>query len=164
VIAQFRQMVREIDPDVAVVNVRTEQQQIDQTLEDERIMVVLTASFGLLALALAAVGIYGIMAYSVNRRTNEMGLRLALGATPQQILAMVLREASWLSISGIAVGTAACLLLSGLIRSMLYGVAPYDIRTFAATAVLFLALALAASWIPARRAAAVEPMDALRIE
>jgi len=164
VVPALRQIVRQIDPDVAMVNVRTQQQQIDATLQDERIFVVLTSGFGLLALALAAVGIYGIMAYSVAQRTNEMGIRLALGATPGQILSMVLREASWLSVSGVAAGAGACLLLCRLVKSMLYGIAANDPLTFSGTAVLLIGVALIASWIPARRAAAVQPIEALRLE
>jgi predicted permease len=164
ILPSLRKIVRQIDPDVAMVNVRTQQQQIDATLQDERIFVVLTSAFGLLALALAAVGIYGIMAYSVAQRTNEMGIRLALGATPWQILSMVLREASWLSAAGVAAGAGACLLFSRLVKSMLYGVAPNDPITFSGTAALLIAVALIASWIPARRAATVQPIDALRLE
>ncbi|HVU44873.1 MAG TPA: ABC transporter permease [Terracidiphilus sp.] len=164
VLPALRQIVRQIDPDLALVNVRTQQQQIDSTLQNERIFVMLTSGFGLLALALAAVGIYGIMAYSVAQRINEMGIRLALGATPRQLLAMVLREASWLSIAGIGAGAGVCLLLAQLVKSMLYGIAPNDPLTFFGTAMLLIAIALVASWIPACRAASVQPIDALRHE
>jgi ABC-type antimicrobial peptide transport system permease subunit len=126
--------------------------------------VALTSCFGLIALILAVVGIYGIMAYTVVQRTNEIGVRLALGALPEQVLAMVLREAAWLSLSGIIVGVGMALLVGRLLKSMLYGVAPNDPLTFLATAVLLLAIALAASWIPARRAAQVQPVQALRHE
>jgi ABC-type antimicrobial peptide transport system permease subunit len=164
VLPALRQIVRQIDPDLALVNVRTQQQQIDSTLQNERIFVMLTSGFGLLALALAAVGIYGIMAYSVAQRINEMGIRLALGATPRQLLAMVLREASWLSIAGIGAGAGVCLLLAQLVKSMLYGIAPNDPLTFFGTAMLLIAIALVASWIPACRAASVQPIDVLRHE
>ena len=129
---------------------------------EQRLFVALTSSFGLLALVLASVGIYGVMAYSVARRTNEIGIRLALGAVPRQVLAMVLREASWLSALGIASGIAASLLLSRLVKSMLFGIAPYDAATVWVAVLLLLTVALGASWIPARRAARVQPMEALR--
>jgi ABC-type antimicrobial peptide transport system permease subunit len=104
------------------------------------------------------------MAYSVAQRINEMGIRLALGATPRQLLAMVLREASWLSIAGIGAGAGVCLLLAQLVKSMLYGIAPNDPLTFFGTAMLLIAIALVASWIPACRAASVQPIDVLRHE
>jgi ABC-type antimicrobial peptide transport system permease subunit len=124
----------------------------------------LTGGFGLLALALACVGIYGIMAYSVANRRNEIGIRLALGAQPGQVRGMILRESTWLAVAGIAVGVGAALPLTRLVKSMLYGIQPYDPTTITAGILVLLAVALAASWIPARRAAGVQPMEALRHE
>lgn len=147
-----------------LMNVRTQDQQIAAATQQERIFVALTSSFGMLALALASVGIYGIMAYSVANRTNEIGIRLALGAQPQQVLAMVLREATWLSLAGIAIGLAAALVLARLVRSMLYGMTPADPISLGAGAAILIAAGLAASWIPARRAARIEPVEALRHE
>jgi ABC-type antimicrobial peptide transport system permease subunit len=118
----------------------------------------------MLALALASVGIYGVMAYSVANRTNEIGIRLALGAQPRQVLTMILREATWVSLAGIAVGLAAALVLARLIKSMLYGLQPADPVSLISGAVLLIAVGLAASWLPARRAASVQPMEALRHE
>lgn len=164
VLPALRKIVRQIDPDLAMVNLRTEDQQIDASLENERIFVVLTSGFGILALAVAAVGIYGVMACSVAQRLNEMGIRLALGATPGAIVAMVLREASWVSVAGISAGTVACLILGRLVKSMLYGIAPNDPFTFAGTAALLIGVAIVASWIPAHRASSVQPIEALRIE
>ena len=164
IVPSLHQIVRNIDPDLALVNIRTQQQQIDSTLGDERIFVMFISGFGALALALATVGIYGIMAYSVAQRTNEMGIRLALGATPGQLLAMVLREASWLSATGIAAGTAVSLLLAQLVQKMLYAIAPNDPLSFTGAAALLIAVGLIASWVPARRAAKVQPIDALRHE
>jgi ABC-type antimicrobial peptide transport system permease subunit len=145
-----------------LVHVRSQAEQIDSDLEEERLFVALTSGFGMLALVLASVGIYGVMAYSVAQRTNEIGIRLALGAVPRQVLGMVLREASWLSAAGIAAGVCASLLLSRLVKSMLFGIAPYDPATLWGAILLLLTVALAASWIPARRAARVQPMEALR--
>ena len=162
ILPALRRAVQAIDPDLPLVNVRTEDQQIEADLQEERLFVTLTSGFGVLALALASIGIYGVMAYSVAQRTNEIGIRLALGAIPRQVLAMVLREASWLSAVGIATGLGASILLGRLFKSMLYGIAPYDPATLACAALLLLTVALGASWIPARRAAKVQPMEALR--
>ena len=145
-----------------MVHVRTQEEQIHSDLEEQRLFVTLTSGFGLLALVLASVGIYGVMAYSVAQRTNEIGIRLALGALPLQVLGMVLREASWLSAIGVAAGVGASFVLTRLVKSMLYGIAPYDPATVLSAALLLSAVALGASWIPARRAARVQPMVALR--
>ena len=161
---ELRQVVRTIDPDLPIVNVRTQNQQIESDLQQERLFVTLTAGFGLLALALACVGIYGIMAYSVEQRRNEIGIRLALGAQPGQVCRMILGESSWLAAAGIVAGMAAALGLTRLVNLMLYGIQPYDPPTLAGSIAILLAVALAASWIPARRAASVQPMEALRHE
>jgi predicted permease len=164
IVPSLRRVVQRQDPDLPLMNVRTQQQQIDAETQQERIFVAMTSSFGMLALALASVGIYGVMAYSVANRTNEIGIRLALGAQPRQVLTMILREAAWISLAGIAVGLAAALLLAQLIKSMLYGLQPADPVSMIAGAVLLIAVGLAASWIPARRAASVQPVEALRHE
>lgn len=160
----LRRAVQSIDPDLPLTDLRTQHEQIDAAMQQERIFASLTAGFGVLALALACVGIYGTIAYSVARRTNEIGIRLALGALPRQVLGMVLREASWLSLGGIAVGLGVALLLMRLVKSMLYGLQPADPLSLAGGAALLVAVAVAASWLPARRAAGVQPMEALRHE
>jgi len=160
----LRRVVQSIDVDLPVVDLRTQREQINATMQMERAFAALTAGFGVLALALACVGIYGIMAYSVAQRTNEIGIRLALGAQPGQVRSMILRESTWLTAVGIVVGVGAALGLTRLVKSMLYGVTPNDPVTLAAGIALLLAIALAATWIPARRAASVEPMEALRHE
>jgi predicted permease len=160
----LRRVVRGLDPDLPLVNVRTQDQQIAMDLEEERLFVTLTSGFGLLALALACVGIYGIMAYSVANRRNEIGIRMALGAQPGQVRGMILRESTWLAVVGIVAGLTASLLLTRLVKSMLYGIQPYDPPTLAGGVLILLAVALAASWIPARRAARIQPMQALRHE
>lgn len=162
IVPALRRVVRAADPELPLVHVRTQQEQIDSDLEEERLFVTLTSGFGMLALVLASVGIYGVMAYSVAQRTNEIGIRLALGAIPWQVLAMVLREASWLSAAGVAAGVGASFVLNRLVKSMLYGIAPYDPVTLWGAVLLLLMVALGASWIPARRAARVQPMEALR--
>jgi predicted permease len=160
----LRRVAQQVDPDLPLVNVRTQDQQIEADLQQERLFVTLTSGFGLLALALACVGIYGIMAYSVANRRNEIGIRMALGAQPGQVRGMILRESVWLTMAGILAGTVAALALTKLVKSLLYGIAPYDPATFSVGVFLLLAVALAASWIPAQRAAKVQPMEALRHE
>jgi len=160
----LRRVVQGADRDLPMVNIRTQQEQIDSNMQMERMFAALTAGFGLLALALACVGIYGIMAYSVANRTNEIGIRLALGAQPGQVRGMILRESAWLAAAGIVAGVGAALGLTRLVKSMLYGVQPWDPATMIGGVLVLLAVALAASWIPARRAARVQPMEALRHE
>jgi predicted permease len=162
IVPALRRVVRAADPALPLVNVRTQQDQIDADLADERLLVSLTSAFGLLALVLASVGIYGVMAYSVAQRTKEIGIRMALGAIPQQILTMVLREASSLSAASIALGMGASLMVTRFVKSILFGIAPSDPATLWGAAVLLMIVALGASWIPARRAASVQPMEALR--
>jgi predicted permease len=164
ILPALRRVVQRADRNLPFINVRTQEQQIESSTQQERIFAAMTSGFGLLALALASVGVYGIMAYSVAQRTNEIGIRLALGALPRQVLGMILGEAAWISIGGIAVGLLAALLLARLVRSMLYGLQPSDPVSLIAGAGLLIAVALAASWLPARRAASVQPMDALRHE
>jgi predicted permease len=161
---ELRRVVQRIDPDLPIVAVRTQEQQIEQDTQQERIMVTLTSGFGVLALVLAAVGIYGVMAYSVANRTNEIGIRLALGAQQRQVLMMVLREAAWMSLAGIVVGLGAAWGLGRLVKSMLYGLQANDPLTLGMGATLLLLVGIAASWLPAYRAASIEPMEALRCE
>jgi predicted permease len=164
IVPQLRKAVQQQDPDLPLIDVRTQQQQIEATMQTERIFVAMTSSFGMLALALASVGIYGVMAYSVANRTNEIGIRLALGAQPRQVLSMILREATWISLTGIAVGLTAAYFLARLVKSMLYGLQPADPVSLISGAALLVAVGLAASWLPARRAASVQPVEALRHE
>jgi predicted permease len=163
-IPALRAVVQKVDRDLPIIDIRTQREQIDANMQIERTFATLTSGFGVLALALACVGIYGIMAYSVANRRNEIGIRLALGAQPGQVRGMILCESTWLAIAGIAVGASAALGLTRLVKSMLYGIQPYDPLTMAGGVFILLAVALAASWIPARRAAGVQPMEALRHE
>ena len=160
----LRAAVQKIDRNLPLMDIRTQQQQIDATMQQERVFASLTAGFGLLALALACVGIYGIMAYTVSQRTNEIGIRLALGAERKQVRGMVLREAGWLASFGVVAGLAVALGLAQLVKSMLYGLKPADPASFTCAGCLLLAVALIAAWIPAMRASRVEPMEALRHE
>ncbi len=160
----LRAAVQKIDRDLPLMDIRTQQQQIDATTQQERVFASLTAGFGILALALACVGIYGIMAYTVSQRTNEIGIRLALGAERKQVRGMVLREAGWLAILGVVAGLSVALGLGQLVKSMLYGLKANDPASFAGAGSLLLGIALVAAWIPALRASRVEPMEALRHE
>ena len=159
-----RAVVASMDHDLPLTDVRTMQEQVASTMVDERMFAELTSGFGLLALVLASVGIYGIMAYSVASRTSEIGIRLALGAQPANVRRMILRESGWLAVVGAVAGVAAALVLSRLVKSMLYGVEPYDLLSLVVGVAVLLVVALAASWIPARRAARLQPMVALRHE
>jgi predicted permease len=156
--------VASVDKDLPLLDIRTQNEQISDRTRQERIFASLTSGFGLLALILACIGIYGIMAYSVSRRTNEIGIRMALGAERQQVLRMVLGESAWIAMIGVAAGICSALALARLIASMLYELKAYDPLTFGGSAVLLLLIGLAASWIPARRAANLDPMRALRHE
>jgi len=164
VVSALRGVVRNVDPDLGLVKVRTQDEQIESALQQERLFVTLTSGFGLLALALACVGIYGVMAYQVANRTSEIGIRLALGAQPRQVRGMILRESTGLAAVGVVVGVAAALGLTRMVKSMLYGIETWDPPTMIGGVLILLAVALAASWIPARRAAGVQPMEALRHE
>jgi predicted permease len=164
IVPEIRTAVRSIDKDLPLLELRTQTQQIDATLSQERVFADLTSGFGLLALVLAAIGIYGIMAYTVSRRTNEIGIRMSLGAQARQVLGMVLRETSLLAGLGLAMGAVAALGLTRLVGSMLYGLRPTDPLTFLGAAVLLGVVGLAAGLIPARRASRIDPMQALRHE
>jgi predicted permease len=161
-IPSLRRAAQQIDPDLPLTTIRTQQQQIDASMQQERMFASLTAGFGILALALACVGIYGIMAYTVSQRTNEIGIRLALGAARAQIRTMVLREAGWLAAAGVVVGLGVTLALIHLVKSMLYGLKPTDPIPIGSSVLLLLLVAIIAGWIPAQRASKVEPIDALR--
>ena len=160
----LRRVVQRIDPDLPLTSVRTQREQIDADLQSERMFASLTVGFGVLALLLACVGIYGVMAYTVTQRTNEIGIRLALGAPRGQVRAMVLREATGLAVAGVAVGLGVVLGLVQLVKSMLYGLQPRDPVSLGCTAVVLFGVAMVAGWIPAARASRVEPMQALRHE
>jgi len=164
IVAEIREVVRSIDKDLPVQEVRTQTQQIEATLSQERVFATLTSGFGILALILASIGIYGIMSYTVSRRTNEIGIRMALGARSTVVLSMVLRETLLLALIGIAAGLASAAAVTRLAATMLYNLKPTDPLTFVAAAFLLTIIALASGFIPARRASSVDPMHALRHE
>jgi predicted permease len=153
-----------LNPNVPVFDVATLKENMRMGSIFERIAVTFAGASGLLALVLANVGIYGVVAYSTRQRTHEIGIRMALGAGKSTIFLQVLRHGLWLVAAGLAVGLVASLLLTRFLRSMIAGVGPDDLLTFSTAAILLCVVALAASLIPARRAAAIEPMQALRSE
>jgi predicted permease len=162
--APIRDLVKRRDADIPVVAYRTVDEQIDQLLRPERLTASLSLAFGLLAAGLAAIGLYGVTAFSVARRTREIGIRMALGAERGTVLRMVLRDVAVMAAVGIAAGTALSLGLARYVESQLYGVAARDAFTIVAAAALLGAIALASGWLPARRASRVEPVRALRQE
>ena len=164
IVPMLRNAVQSVDKNLPLMDIRTQQEQIDDTTTQERIFAALTGGFGVLAVVLACIGIYGIMAYTVSRRTNEIGIRMALGAQAGQVLRMILGEASWLTIVGVLAGLGIATAMGRLITSMLFGLTSWDPLTLATAALLLVSVALGASWIPARRASRVDPIEALRHE
>jgi len=162
VLAEARAAVESLDRDLPLIDVRTMKQQVRSTFADEQALAQLTGCFSLLALALACIGIYGIMAYTVTARTGEIGLRIALGATMAQVVGRILREAFRLAGLGILIGLAASLWLARFIGAMLYGLGVADPLTLGATALLLTSVSLLAAFAPARRASHIDPIRALR--
>jgi len=156
--------VNSIDPDLPLAGVKTMDQQVGEVLEVDRFGMVLYGSFAALALLLAAVGIYGVMAFAVAQRTHEFGVRMALGARGAQILSMVLREGGMLAFIGLVFGLGGAYLVGRAMHTTLYGVSALDAVAFGASAVVLLVAALLACYVPARRASKVDPMVALKCE
>jgi putative ABC transport system permease protein len=164
VTASIRAAVAAIDKDQPIFAVHTMQQLVDDSISTRRLTLVLLGIFSALALILAAIGIYGVMAYSVALRTQEIGIRMALGAQRQDVLRLVLGQGARIAFFGVAIGLAAAAALARLLSSLLFSVSARDPLTFAAVAVLLVAVALLACYIPARRALRVDPIIALRYE
>jgi predicted permease len=156
--------IRSLDPNRPIDHVQTLEEIRDETIAPQRLNATLIGLFALLALAIATVGVAGVLAFSVSQRTNELGIRLALGAERQTILRMILGEGAAMAAIGLVVGGLAAIPLSRLLSGLLFGVEPVDPPTIAVSAVLLVAVALIAAWIPARTATAVDPMTALRGE
>jgi predicted permease len=164
VAATARRVVQDVDPTLPIYNVRSVASQLEESLTSERLLAALALLFGGLATGLAAIGLYGVMAFSVTRRIREIGIRIALGATPRSVLSMVLREAAQLVGVGVIIGLPLVFALSRLLESQLFGVSATDPLTLTFAAALLGLVGLIASYLPARRATRVDPLVALRYE
>jgi ABC-type antimicrobial peptide transport system permease subunit len=163
-IAGLRAAVTATDPNLALFNITTIHDQVSTLMSHDELISSLTAIFSLLALVLACIGLYGVMTYNVVRRTNEIGIRIALGAQSNGVLWMILKESLLLLAIGVALGIPATLLATRTIKSQLFGLSPTDPLTFIAAALIISLVTLIAAWFPARRATKVDPMVALRYE
>jgi predicted permease len=161
---RIRETLHVVEPGLPVFRIDTIEEQLDAVLAQERLVAAIATAAGLLVTALACIGLYGVVAYSVSQRTNEIGIRLTLGARPSAVAAMMLRESLTLVGIGMAIGIALTLASARLVVNRLFGVSPADVPTLAAAAVLLGAVALAAAGLPARRASRVDPMTALRCD
>jgi predicted permease len=159
-----RRQIHALDPNMAIFNDESMEQHIRTAYFLPRLAATLFGAFGLIGIVLAAVGLYGVMSYSVSRRTREIGIRMALGAQPGTVERLVLRQGMVLTLIAIALGWPAAWLLAKLASSFLYGIQPHDTLTFAVVPPFLTAIAIAACYLPARRAATIDPMQALRTE
>jgi ABC-type antimicrobial peptide transport system permease subunit len=164
VASEIRQVLAQVAPTLPVQDVATLAERVNRLLAQERLLAQLMAFFGLLALLLACIGIYGLISYAVARRTAEMGIRRALGAGRASLVWLVLREAIFLVLIGVATGIPLVFAAARLVSGLLFGVSPTDPLTLAATALLMLSIAVLAAYPPARRASQVDPITALRYE
>ncbi|MGB8541754.1 MAG: ABC transporter permease [Candidatus Acidiferrales bacterium] len=162
--ATLRKTIQSADPNLPVFDLKTLDQELDEIAFSERLLTFFSLCLGLLAALLAAIGLYGVMAYMVSRRTREIGIRMALGASQQNVAWLVLRENVRISAAGLGIGLVAAFALGKLIESQLFGVKASNPLVFLAAAVMLSTVAFLAGWLPARRAAAVDPMVALRYE
>jgi predicted permease len=162
--ATLRREVTALDPALPISNLRTMEDQLDESLSAQRVMASLSVFFGILATLLAAIGLYGVMAYTVTRRTREIGIRLALGAGRANLLTLVMREVAMLTLFGVALAIPAALALTRVVRSELYGIVPNDPVSILLAALVLTAVALLAGYIPANRATRIDPLRALRYE
>jgi predicted permease len=160
----LRAAMHQVDPDVPLTAMTTQTDQIEARVSQERLFALAYSLFGGLALLLACIGLFGLMSYSVSRRTNEIGIRMALGAQRSGVVGMVLRESMVMVAAGVIIGVAAALAAGRLVATVLFGLSPADVWTIAGAVLLMTAVSLAAGYLPARRAARVDPMTALRYE
>jgi ABC-type antimicrobial peptide transport system permease subunit len=163
-INQIRGEVKALDADLPLTDVKTMQEHMRLPLAPAKLLAAVSSSFGVLALLLAAMGLYGVMSYVVGSRTREMGIRIALGAQTSGVLRLVIGQGLRLAFTGIALGVVAAVAFTRVLASVLYGVGPTDVATFIGVVLLLIAVALLASYMPARRATKVDPLVALRSE
>jgi ABC-type antimicrobial peptide transport system permease subunit len=161
-VAAATRIVHRIAPAAPIVRVLTVAQIKDQSVSPRRLNAELVSSFGILALIIAAVGIAGVLAFSVSTRTTEIGIRMSLGADRGQVQRMILREGGVLLALGLVLGVAGAFFATGLVRGLLFGVAPRDPTTFVGVALLMMAIGIVACWIPALRASRIDPAIAMR--
>jgi putative ABC transport system permease protein len=164
ILPSIKNAIRAVDKDQPVFNVKTMDEIISGVVSAQRLAFILLGIFAFLALALAAVGIYGVTSYSVSQRTHEIGIRMALGARESDVLRLVVGHGLLLGVVGIAIGAGGALALTRFLSSMLYGIRATDPLVYLGVSLLLTAVAVMASYIPARRAAKVDPMEALRYE
>jgi putative ABC transport system permease protein len=160
--AAVRRAVKEFDGQMPISALTPMDELLSSTIADRRFNMFLLGVFAAVALSLAAVGIYGLIAYSVAQRSRELGIRIALGAVPRDVLLLVVRQGAVLALMGIVIGSAAAIAATRWMRSMLFQVDPLDPFTFGAVGLILAAIAIGASWIPARRASRVSPVVAMR--
>jgi ABC-type antimicrobial peptide transport system permease subunit len=161
---EVRKLIQSYGGQVRVTSIQTLQEQIGESLHQDRLVTTLCSVFGVVALALACVGLYGVLSFGVARRTSEIGIRVALGARPGDIFRMVTGQGVRLTMIGLGLGVIGAIVLTRFLSSLLYGVKPTDPLTFLGVSAVLIGVALLASYIPARRAARVDPMVALRHE
>jgi len=161
---QLRGLIRRLDASLPVYSMRSFEDQIELSLSTERLLSFLASIFGVIATILAAIRLYGVLALAVSRRTKEIGIRIALGAEPGNVIVLVMKEILLLIAGGILVGIPAAVLLSQYVQSQLYGMTGTDPATFALAVGSLIAVALLASWLPTRRATRVNPIDVMRYE
>jgi len=162
--AAVRQIVTTIDPQLPVYDLRPLDEYVVGARAAQRFTTIIAAAFAVVALLLAAVGVYGVIAYAMTRRRYEFGVRLALGARPQQVTALVLREGALLAGVGLVLGLVCASVAARLLQSQLFAVSPGDVRSYLVAAVAIGIAALTARWLPARRASAISPLEAIRAE
>ena len=162
--ASAQREIRRIEPAAIIDTVQTMSQRIDDTLSPRRLNLVLFGLFSALALVLAAVGLYGVVAYTAGQRTREFGIRMALGARATNVLWLVLGEGLKLALAGVAIGLAAAIALTRLLAKLLFGVSPTDPLTIVSVAMVLAFVATVACWLPARRATRIPPIEALRLD
>lgn len=155
-------VVAQIDPMLPVTNLVTMRRQFDESIFLDRLVTILSAAFAVLATVLAAIGLYGVLAYNVAQRTRELGLRLALGAMPANVRAMLLRQVLWTASIGIAIGLATAIGLGGLAEALLYGLSARDPAVLVTATALLAAVVLVATYVPARRASVIASIEAPR--
>jgi putative ABC transport system permease protein len=160
----LRALVHSLDPQISILQMSTMEQILDEHVASRRLLMILLTVFAGVALLLALIGIYGVMGNAVSQRTNEIGVRMALGAQRGEIAAMILREGARIGLMGLGLGVGIALFVTKLLKAALFGVTPTDASTYVAVVALMLVVGLIACYLPARRAARIDPLSAIRAE